>query len=75
MQGDEIVYEATVNEASSPMFNKKVVLRRLVSNQVQRRRRRAIEVLKRLAHHRVMYHSYSVQVHGYICSSTNDNSG
>ncbi|KAL7106932.1 hypothetical protein ACP275_06G022800 [Erythranthe tilingii] len=74
-RGDEIVYEATVKEASSPLFNKKVVLRRLVSNQAQRRGRRAIEVLKRLAHRRVMYHSYSVQVHGYICSSANDDSG
>ncbi|KAK6135202.1 hypothetical protein DH2020_031047 [Rehmannia glutinosa] len=74
-RGDEIVYEATVKEPSSPLFNTRVVLRRLVSNQAKRRGRRAIEVLKRLTHRRLMYHSYSMQVHGYVCSSTTCDSG
>ncbi|KAI3458017.1 hypothetical protein Pfo_014680 [Paulownia fortunei] len=73
-RGDEVVYEATVKEASSPLFNTRVVLRRLVSTQAKRRGRRAIEVLKRLAHRRLMYHSYSMQVHGYVFSSTTGDS-
>ncbi|PIN20511.1 Protein kinase PCTAIRE [Handroanthus impetiginosus] len=72
---DEIVYEATVKEASSPLFNTRVVLRQLVSTQAKRRGKRAIEVLKRLAQRRLLYHSYSMQVHGYVCSSTNSDSG
>ncbi|XP_020548737.1 probable plastid-lipid-associated protein 14, chloroplastic isoform X2 [Sesamum indicum] len=69
-RSDEVVYEATVKEASSPLFGTRVVLRRLVSTQAKRRGKRAIEVLKRLAHRRLLYHSYSMQVHGYVCSST-----
>ncbi|KAG8381153.1 hypothetical protein BUALT_Bualt06G0092800 [Buddleja alternifolia] len=74
-RGDEVVYEATVKEASSPLFNTRVVLRRLASTLAKRRGRRAIEVLKRLAHRRLMYHSYSMQIHGYVCPSTTDDSG
>lgn len=74
-RGDEVVYEATVKDASSPLFNTRVVLRRLVSTGAKRRGKRAIEVLKKLVRRRIMYHSYSMQVHGYVCSSTSDNSG
>ncbi|KAK4480497.1 hypothetical protein RD792_013572 [Penstemon davidsonii] len=74
-RGDEVVYEATVKEASSPLFNTRVVLRRLVSIQAKRRGRRAIEVLKRLTRRRLMCHSYSMQVHGYVCPSTTMESG
>ncbi|KAH6784056.1 OBP3-responsive protein 1 [Perilla frutescens var. hirtella] len=74
-RGDEVVYEATVKEASSPLFNTRVVLRRLVSTGAKRRGKRTIEVLKKLVRRRLMYHSYSMQVHGYVCSSTADNSG
>ncbi|XP_057798706.1 probable plastid-lipid-associated protein 14, chloroplastic isoform X2 [Salvia miltiorrhiza] len=42
-RGDEVVYEATVKEASSPLFNTRVVLRRLVSTGAKRRGRRAIQ--------------------------------
>ncbi|KAK4431341.1 putative plastid-lipid-associated protein 14, chloroplastic [Sesamum alatum] len=73
-RSDEVVYEATVKEASSPLFGTRVVLRRLVTTQAKRRGRRAIEVLKRLAHRRLLYHSYSMQVHGYVCSSTTGSS-
>ncbi|CAA0824677.1 Probable plastid-lipid-associated protein 14-chloroplastic [Striga hermonthica] len=74
-KGDEIVYEATVKDPNSPLFNTRVVLRQLVSNQAKRRGRRAIEVLKRLARRRIMYHSYSMQVHGYVCPSTTSDCG
>ncbi|KAK4384857.1 putative plastid-lipid-associated protein 14, chloroplastic [Sesamum angolense] len=70
----EVVYEATVKEASSPLFGTRVVLRQLVTTQAKRRGKRAIEVLKRLAHRRLLYHSYSMQVHGYVCSSTTGSS-
>ncbi|EPS69243.1 hypothetical protein M569_05523, partial [Genlisea aurea] len=69
---DEIIYEATVKEQCSPLYNARVVLRRLLTNQAKRRGRRAIEVLKRLANRRLMYLSYSMQVHGFVCSSTTD---
>ncbi|XP_038875219.1 probable plastid-lipid-associated protein 14, chloroplastic [Benincasa hispida] len=67
-RGDEIVFEALVNNRLSPLYNTKVVLRRLKTAQAQRRGKRAIEVLKKLARRRLMYHSYSMQVHGYISS-------
>ncbi|XP_047966832.1 probable plastid-lipid-associated protein 14, chloroplastic [Salvia hispanica] len=73
-RGDEVVYEATVKEPSSPLFNTRVVLRRLVSTGAKRRGKRAIQVLKKLVRRRLMYHSYSMQVHGYVCSSTTDDS-
>ncbi|GFP81096.1 probable plastid-lipid-associated protein 14 chloroplastic [Phtheirospermum japonicum] len=68
--GEEVVYEATVKDSSSPLFNTRVVLRQLFSNHAKRRGKRAIEVLKRLTQRRLMYHSYSMQVHGYVCSTT-----
>ncbi|CAI9092541.1 OLC1v1027809C1 [Oldenlandia corymbosa var. corymbosa] len=74
-RADEILFEATVKDVNSPLYNTKVVLRRLISVQAKRRGLRAIEVLKRLAHRRLMYHSYSMQVYGYICSSTTSDSG
>ncbi|KAL8537942.1 hypothetical protein ACS0TY_000041 [Phlomoides rotata] len=73
-RGGELVYEATIEEASSPLFNTRVVLRLLVSAQAKRRGNRAIEVLKKLSRQRLMYHSYSMQVHGYVCSSTTNDS-
>ncbi|CAI0412850.1 unnamed protein product, partial [Linum tenue] len=53
-----------------PLYNTRVVLRRLTSTQAQRRGKRAIEVLKKLVRRRLMYHSYSMQVHGYVSSQT-----
>ncbi|XP_042485988.1 probable plastid-lipid-associated protein 14, chloroplastic isoform X2 [Macadamia integrifolia] len=69
-RADEVVLEAIVKDSRSPLYNKKVVLRRLTSSQAQRRGRRAIEVLKKLARRRLMYHSYSMQVYGYVSPST-----
>lgn len=66
----EVVFEAIVKDTDSPLYNTQVVLRRLTSVRAQRRGRRAIEVLKKLARRRLMYHSYSMQVHGYISSAT-----
>lgn len=69
---DEVVFEAMVNDPHSPLYRTRVVLRQLISARAKRRGRRAIEVLKRLARRKLMYHSYSMQVHGYICSSMID---
>ncbi|GAV66207.1 Pkinase domain-containing protein/PAP_fibrillin domain-containing protein [Cephalotus follicularis] len=74
-RADEVVYEAIVKDSSCPLYNTKVVLRRLNSVQAQRRGRRAIEVLKKLLRRRVMYHSYSMQVHGYVSTPTSDGHG
>ncbi|KAL2502953.1 OBP3-responsive protein 1 [Forsythia ovata] len=73
-EGDEVVYEATMKDARSPLYNKRVVLWRLISAQAKRRGRRAIEVLKRLARRRLMYNSYAMNVHGYVCASTKGDS-
>ncbi|KAL9374751.1 hypothetical protein Peur_031630 [Populus x canadensis] len=54
----------------SPLHNIKVVLRKLVSTQAKCRGMRAIEVLKKLVRRKLMYHSYSMQVYGYISSPT-----
>ncbi|XP_022140871.1 probable plastid-lipid-associated protein 14, chloroplastic [Momordica charantia] len=67
-RADEVVFEALVKNCHSPLYNTKVVLRRLKTPQAQRRGKRAIEVLKKLARRRLMYHSYSMQIHGYISS-------
>ncbi|XP_076903312.1 putative plastid-lipid-associated protein 14, chloroplastic [Bidens hawaiensis] len=69
-RGDEAVFEAIVKDSDSPLHNTKVVLRRLTSAQAQRRGKRAIQVLKKLARRKHMYYSYSMQVHGYVCSQT-----
>nr|XP_025885719.1 probable plastid-lipid-associated protein 14, chloroplastic isoform X3 [Solanum lycopersicum] len=71
-RGDEIVFEAMVNDPHSPLYKTRVVLRQLISPRAKRRGHRAIEVLKRLGRRKLMYHSYSMQVHGYICSSMID---
>ncbi|XP_031260103.1 probable plastid-lipid-associated protein 14, chloroplastic isoform X2 [Pistacia vera] len=59
----------------SPLYNTRVVLRRLTSFHAQRRGRRAIEVLKKLARRRLMYHSYSMQVHGHVSSHKSNGRG
>ncbi|KAE8672541.1 auxin-induced protein 6B-like [Hibiscus syriacus] len=52
----------------SPLYNSRVVLRQLTSAQAQHRGRSAIEVLKKLVDRRILYHSYSMQVYGYVSS-------
>ncbi|KAF4399101.1 hypothetical protein G4B88_023695 [Cannabis sativa] len=74
-RADEVVFEAIVKNPSSPLYGSRVVLRRLISAQAQRRGKRAIEVLKRLVRRRLLYHSYSMQVHGYISSITSSGRG
>ncbi|KAK9070489.1 hypothetical protein SSX86_010891 [Deinandra increscens subsp. villosa] len=74
-RGDEAVFEAIIKDSDSPLHNTKVVLRRLTSSQAQRRGKRAIQVLKKLARRKLMYHSYSMQVHGYVCSQTMEDEG
>ncbi|EOY23515.1 OBP3-responsive gene 1 isoform 1 [Theobroma cacao] len=71
-RADEVVFEAVVKDSGScsPLYNSRVVLRRLTSARAQRRGRRAIEVLKKLVHRRILYHSYSMQVYGCILSHT-----
>lgn len=64
-----MIFEATVRNSKSPLYNSRVVLRELSSVQAQRRGRRALEVLKKLARRQLMYHSYAMQVHGYISPS------
>nr|TKS17341.1 hypothetical protein D5086_0000014250 [Populus alba] len=65
---DEVVFEAIVKDSNSPLYNIKVVLRKLVSTQAKRRGMRVMEVLKKLVRRKLMYHSYSMQFHGYISS-------
>ncbi|XP_062120173.1 probable plastid-lipid-associated protein 14, chloroplastic [Humulus lupulus] len=74
-RADEVVFEAIVKNSSSPLYGSRVVLRRLISAQAQRRGKRAIEVLKKLVRRRLLYHSYSMQVHGYISSITSSGRG
>ncbi|KAK1326330.1 hypothetical protein QJS10_CPA01g02149 [Acorus calamus] len=66
-RADEVIFEATVRNRSSPLYKTRVVLCKFTSTHAQRRGRRAIEVLKRLARRLLMYHSYAMQVHGYVC--------
>lgn len=68
-RGDELVYEASVRNPSSSLYGTRVVLRELTSVQAQRRGKRAIEVFKKLARRKLLCHSYSMQVHGYVSSS------
>lgn len=70
---DELIYEATVKNEKSPLHNSRVVLRELTSVQSQRRGRRALEVLKKLARRQIMYHSYAMQVHGYVSPLSSEN--
>ncbi|CAK9151618.1 unnamed protein product [Ilex paraguariensis] len=74
-RADEAVFEAIVKDPNSPLYSTRVVIRQLTSAQAQRRGKRAIEVLKKLARRRLMYHSYSMQVHGYVCSTTTGDHG
>ncbi|KAL7003600.1 putative plastid-lipid-associated protein 14, chloroplastic [Sarracenia purpurea var. burkii] len=74
-RADEIVFEAVVEDVQSPLHNSRVVLRRHTTVQAQRRGRRAIEVLKKLARRTLLYHSYSMQVHGYVNPSTSGDYG
>nr|XP_034925584.1 LOW QUALITY PROTEIN: probable plastid-lipid-associated protein 14, chloroplastic [Populus alba] len=67
-RADEVVFEAIVKDSNSPLYNIKVVLRKLVSTQAKRRGMRVMEVLKKLVRRKLMYHSYSMQFHGYISS-------
>ncbi|KAI4384842.1 hypothetical protein MLD38_002943 [Melastoma candidum] len=69
-RADEVVFEAIVRDPLSPLYDTKVVLRRLISAQAKRRGKRAIEVLKKLVHRKVMYYSYSMEVHGFASSSS-----
>ncbi|XP_058095941.1 probable plastid-lipid-associated protein 14, chloroplastic isoform X2 [Magnolia sinica] len=68
-RGDELIFEATVKDSHSPLYNSRVVLRQLTSSQAQRRGRRALEVLKKLVRRQLMYDSYAMQVHGYVSTS------
>ncbi|PKA65267.1 Serine/threonine-protein kinase STN7, chloroplastic [Apostasia shenzhenica] len=74
-RGDEVIFEATVRDSSSPLHNSRVVLRELTSVQAKRRGRRALEVLKKLVRRQLMYHSYAMQVHGYVSPSTSEENG
>lgn len=74
-RGDEAVFEAIIKNPDSPLHHTRVVLRRLTSTQAQRRGKRAIQVLKKLARRKLMYHSYSMQVHGYVCSQAMEDEG
>ncbi|KAF2574679.1 hypothetical protein F2Q70_00005670 [Brassica cretica] len=71
-RADKLVFEAVVQIPDSPLFNQGVVLQKLNTTHAQRRGRRAIEVLKKLVRRRLLYHSYSMQVHGYISNSLRD---
>ncbi|CAL9243376.1 unnamed protein product [Arabidopsis halleri] len=71
-RADELVFEAIVQVPDSPLFNQGVVLRKLNTTRAQRRGRRAIEVFKKLVRRRLLYHSYSMQVHGYITNNLSD---
>ncbi|KAJ4781028.1 OBP3-responsive protein 1 [Rhynchospora pubera] len=68
---DELMFEATVCDPYHPLYNSRVVLRHLVSAQAKRRGRRALEVLQKLARRQLMYHSYAIQVHGYVTQTSN----
>lgn len=74
-RGDEVVYEAIIKDTNSPLHNTRVVLRRLTSAQAQRRGKRAMQVLKKLSRRKLMYHSYSMQVHGYVCPPAAEDEG
>ncbi|KAM0938473.1 putative non-specific serine/threonine protein kinase [Dioscorea sansibarensis] len=65
-RADEMIFEATVSNPDNMLYNSRVVLRQLKSTQAQRRGRRALEVLKKLARRQLMYHCYSLQVYGFV---------
>ncbi|XP_072967578.1 probable plastid-lipid-associated protein 14, chloroplastic [Typha angustifolia] len=74
-RSDELMFEATVCDAESPLYNSRVVLRQLTSTQAKRRGLRALEVLKKLARRQFMYDSYAMQVHGYVSQIGSGNDG
>lgn len=74
-KADELVFEAVVKNTDSPLYSTRIVLREFTSAQAQRRGRRAIEVLRKLARRKLLYLSYSMQVHGFISPSTSGNGG
>ncbi|CAK7324158.1 unnamed protein product [Dovyalis caffra] len=74
-RADEVVLEAIVKDSNSPLYDNKVVLRKLTSTQAKRRGKRALEVLKKLVRRKLMYHSYSMQVYGYISSPASSGHG
>ncbi|XP_047150210.1 probable plastid-lipid-associated protein 14, chloroplastic [Vigna umbellata] len=73
-RSDEMVFEGMVKDSCSSLYGKRVVLRKLSSAQAKRRGKRAIEVLKKLVRRKLLYHSYSMQVHGYISLPASDDS-
>ncbi|XP_050878272.1 probable plastid-lipid-associated protein 14, chloroplastic isoform X2 [Lathyrus oleraceus] len=74
-RADEVVFEGEVKDSGSPLYNTRVILRQLYSTQAQRRGKRAIEVLKKLVRRKLLYHSYSMQVLGYISLPASGGSG
>eukprot|EP01018_Ginkgo_biloba_P023032 Gb_17934 [translate_table: standard] len=72
-RGDEVVFEAIVRNSESPLNNSRVVLRELAGSHAQRRGRRALEVLRKLARRQFMYRSYATRIHGYILPSSAGN--
>ncbi|XP_042379750.1 probable plastid-lipid-associated protein 14, chloroplastic [Zingiber officinale] len=68
-RADELIFEATVCDPNSSLYKSRVVLRQLTTVQAKRRGQRALEVLKKLARRKLMYHSYAMQVYGYVFSS------
>eukprot|EP00252_Welwitschia_mirabilis_P019298 TRINITY_DN4421_c0_g1_i5.p1 TRINITY_DN4421_c0_g1~~TRINITY_DN4421_c0_g1_i5.p1 ORF type:complete len:536 (+),score=51.27 TRINITY_DN4421_c0_g1_i5:294-1901(+) len=71
-KGDELVFEAIVKKSDSSLNNARVVLRKLKGPIAQRRGRRALEVLKKLARRQFMYQLYATEIYGYILPSTAD---
>ncbi|XP_078429077.1 OBP3-responsive protein 1 [Wolffia australiana] len=74
-KGDELIFEAVVQDQDSPLYQSRVVLRQLITNQAQRRGWRALEVLKKLSRRQLMYHSYATQVYGYVAQSDGEDPG
>ncbi|MQL83778.1 hypothetical protein Taro_016266 [Colocasia esculenta] len=74
-KGDEVIFEAVVRNSNSPLHGSRVVLRQLTTSQAQRRGWRALEVLKKLARRHLLYHSYAMQVYGYVSPSSSDDNG
>ncbi|CAA7408660.1 unnamed protein product [Spirodela intermedia] len=74
-RGDEMIFEAIVKDPDSTLYQSRVVLRQLTTSHSQRRGRRALEVLKKLARLQLMYHSYAMQVYGYLYQSDKEDHG
>lgn len=65
-KGDEVVYEAIVQNPHSPLVGMKVVLRQLAGPRAKRWGKRAIQVVSKLVKRVELYKSYATQIHGYI---------